>query len=433
MSSLDATLERLYSRRNFGVKLGLDSMELLLEKLGNPQQELACIHVAGTNGKGSVCAILESVLCEAGLRPGMYTSPHLVRFNERFRVDRHEVDDEQLSELVQAVDTQADAVAEEMGGREITFFEFATAMAFEHFRRCGARLVVLETGLGGRLDATNVVTPLVSAITRIDFDHTTYLGDSLAAIAAEKAGIIKPGRPVVCGAMPGEAGDVIRRTASECGAPLTDASAAVTVTAGAADLDGQKLDISTQDAAYGACRMPLLGKHQVENVATAVAVLETAARATGLELSAASVKAGLGQVWWPARFQVLEREPAIVLDGAHNRCGAEALVATWRNVLRKTPMALILARGADRDDADYLQALAPLVKRCWTVPVGRGAGMSPDELAAATRSQGWETTSSTLDQAITEARTWARENSAAVCITGSLYLAGEVLKRQKPA
>jgi dihydrofolate synthase/folylpolyglutamate synthase len=427
MSALDDTLVRLYARRTFGVKLGLESMELLLAKLGNPEQELACVHVAGTNGKGSVCAMLESILCEAGLNPGMYTSPHLVRFHERFRIAGREIEDAELVDLVEVVDAQANAVAAESSGREITFFEFATAMAFEHFRRSSARLVVLETGMGGRLDATNVVTPLLSVITRIDLDHAQHLGPDIRTIAAEKCGIIKPGRPVVCGAMPLDASEVVRSVARDRSAPLVEAEAVVSIESVSCDLDGQKLRIASQDSSYGTCRMPLIGPHQAENVATCIATLEELGRAAGLEIGMSTVREGLAAVRWPARFQVLSTDPPVILDGAHNPGGAVALVASWRRVLNDTPMGLILGRGSDRDDPDYLKAFAGLVKRCWTVPVGRGQCIRPAALAAATQAQGWDAKPSTLDEALPQAREWAAANRAAVCITGSLYLAGEVL------
>lgn len=429
MSTLNETLDRLYTRRTFGVKLGLEAMQCLLSKLGNPEQELACVHVAGTNGKGSVCAILESILSEAGLRPGMYTSPHLVRFNERFRIDRREIDDGALEDLVKVVDEHANTAAGELGGREITFFEFATAMAFEYFRRSGVRLAVLETGLGGRLDATNVITPLLSVITRIDLDHTQHLGDDISTIAGEKCGIIKPDRPVVCGAMPPGAADIVRAVAADRSAPFVDTQAVVTIEVNAPDLDGQKLRIASQDRSYGTCPTPLVGTHQAENVATAIAALEELGRASGLEIGTEAVRAGLATVHWPARFQVLSGDPVVILDGAHNRGGADALVASWRRVLKDAPMGLILGRGSDRDDAGYLKTLSALVKRCWTVPIERGQCMSPDELAAAARAQGWDAKASTLDEAIAQAREWAAANDAAVCITGSLYLAGEVLER----
>lgn len=359
----------------------------------------------------------------------MYTSPHLVRFHERFRIAGREIEDAELADLVEVVDEQANAVAAESGGREITFFEFATAMAFEHFRRSSVRLVILETGLGGRLDATNVVTPLLSVITRIDLDHTQHLGPDIRTIAAEKCGIIKPGRPVVCGAMPLDASDVVRSVARDRSAPFVDAEAIVSIESVSCDLDGQKLRIASQEASYGTCRTPLIGLHQAENVATCIATLEELGRAAGLEIGIQAVREGLAALRWPARFQVLSRDPVVILDGAHNPGGAVVLAASWRRVLKDTPMGLILGRGSDRDDPDYLRAFAGLVKRCWTVPLGRGQGISPPALAAATRAQGWDAKASSLDEALPQAREWAAANQAAVCITGSLYLAGEVLER----
>ncbi len=206
-SDLKKSLEDLYKRRTFGIKPGLDRMNDLLRRMGNPQSHFVAAHVAGTNGKGSVCAIIESLLRAAGVSTGLYTSPHLVRLNERIQAGGECVTDDELTDLIHFVAPLADAAGAEHG--EVTFFEYVTAMAFEHYRRKQVRLVVLETGMGGRLDATNVVTPLVSVITGISLEHTAYLGKTLAAIAGEKAGIIKPGRPVVCGNMPEEAMRVV--------------------------------------------------------------------------------------------------------------------------------------------------------------------------------------------------------------------------------
>ncbi|MFC1498702.1 bifunctional folylpolyglutamate synthase/dihydrofolate synthase, partial [Verrucomicrobiota bacterium] len=211
---MNQALKKLYKRRSFGIKPGLDAERAMLSKLGNPQEEFLVVHVAGTNGKGSVCALLSSILRTAGYTVGLYTSPHLVRFNERIRVDDQEIGDDELAGVLDKIECVAADVARDMG-QEPTFFECATAMAFKYFKEQDVRIAVVETGMGGRLDATNVLTPLISVITRISLEHTMYLGNDVEAVALEKCGIIKKGRPVVCGIMDALAHNMVKRSALE--------------------------------------------------------------------------------------------------------------------------------------------------------------------------------------------------------------------------
>lgn len=272
--SLAAALSSLYRRNMHAVKLGLQATEALLEELGNPQESFAALHIAGTNGKGSVCAMLDSTLRAAGYRTGLYTSPHLIRFNERIRVNGREISDDEIRELLETVDAAAARVVASGKSRDATFFEFTTAMAFLYFQRMKIQVAVLETGMGGRLDATNVVTPALSIITTIGLDHMAYLGNTIEKIAAEKAGIIKPGRPVVCGPLKPEALQVIRETAQSRGAPLTVAAEAVNVWRKQETFAGQRVKVESQDHHYGPLTLPLLGTHQLANCAVAVAALE---------------------------------------------------------------------------------------------------------------------------------------------------------------
>ena len=273
-TALNDTLRRLYALRRFGLRPGLETMQALLERLGHPERACAAIHIAGTNGKGSVAAMLDAVLRAAGMRVGLYTSPHLVRFNERIQVNGVAIADDALAALFAGLEPHLTAVAKEMG-REATFFEVTTALAFQHFANARVPLVVLETGLGGRLDATNLVTPLTAVITRIGLDHMQYLGTTLEAIAGEKAGIIKAGRPVVLGAMPEAARDVVAAAAQRAGARLVESCAVATVRRVAETWEGQKVALSTLEQDYGTVSVPLLGRHQLENLATVLATLET--------------------------------------------------------------------------------------------------------------------------------------------------------------
>lgn len=426
MRDLTSSLEKLFALHTFGIKPGLDTERELLARLANPQDRFAVIHIAGTNGKGSVSAMLDAVLRTAGYRVGLYTSPHLVRFNERIRVGGHSITDEELAELFDLMEPQAQAV-KAATGREATFFEFTTALAFEYFRRKNVQLAVVETGMGGRLDATNVVTPLLSVITRIGLEHTEYLGATIEAIAGEKAGIIKAGRPVVCGAMPAGARDVIRAAAGERGALLVDATETAVVRRVSQSLAGQKLALSTGTRDYGTVTMSFLGKHQIENCATALAALETILDA-GVPVSEEAVRQGLAAARWPARLQVLSELPPVLLDGAHNPDGARVLAVALRELFGKRPVGLVWGMCGDKDALGFAKALGGRVKRCWAVPLRSERGVDPAKLALLACGEGWVAETRRLPEALDQARAWAAEEGGGVCIAGSLFLAGEVLE-----
>ena len=289
---MNETLHTLLERNRFGIKPGLETIRAVLDKLGNPETGIAAIHIAGTDGKGAVAAICASVLRAAGYHAGLYISPHLVNVNERFQIDGSPVSDEALEAAAQRVLPAVEAVERETG-HSATFFESLTAVAFTLFRDAGVKLAVIETGLGGRLDATNVVTPLVSVITRIGLDHCDWLGNTIAEIAGEKAGIVKPGRPVVCGAMPDEARAVIASAAARLGAPFIAAEDAAGVRVTKSGLDGQRFSISTQNRTLPPVRFPLAGGFQAENAVTALAALECVTEA-GLPLTDAAVAEAAG-------------------------------------------------------------------------------------------------------------------------------------------
>jgi len=424
---LQKALARLYKRQNFGIKMGLDIEQALLEKLGNPEQAFAAIHVAGTNGKGSVCAILDSILRAAGLKVGLYTSPHLVRFNERITVNGIEVTDAELWTLFEKVEPIVAEVAQ-IAGREPTFFECTTAMAFEHFRQKGIQMAVLETGLGGRLDATNVVTPVLSVITPISLEHTKYLGPDIESIAGEKCGIIKPGRPVVAAGMVEEALGVIRNVARERGCALVEAAGAVNVRLISADLKGQKVHVESGNASYGALNLPLLGTHQLGNLATAVAAIEALNDAAGLGIAEAPVKKGVAATKWPGRFQVLQEDPPMILDGAHNPGGAVALTDTLKQVFKNKPVALVFGMCDDKDIGNYLKPFGRVVKRMWAVPLKTERSLPVERVSAAGKAMGWPVVESTVREAMTESLVWAKQNGGVVCMAGSLFLVGEVLE-----
>ncbi len=391
-SLLDLTL--------FGSKLGLDTPRRLAALAGSPHERLRFIHVAGTNGKGSVCAMLESIYRESGLRTGLFTSPHLVSFRERMQVNRELIPEETLARLTAQL---RDFAAELPEGQGPTFFEMATVMALCHFAEQACDIVLWETGLGGRLDATNIVTPLASVITNIGLDHTRWLGETHAAIAAEKAGIIKPGVPVLTSVDHPEALAVIRAEAARHGAELTEL--------------GQAED--TID-------LPLVGPHQQTNAALAGAVAEQLQ--PELPVSPGAVHDGLAKVHWPGRLQLVRRgAQTVLLDGAHNAEGAAMLRQAIAEALDGEPPVLILGMLNEKDGAGFCAEMAPLAKRIVLSPVDSGNSAEPREFEAPCRAANpaaavevAESLGQALDRCTAE---------PFVVVTGSFYLVGEAMER----
>lgn len=417
-------LGRLAARRRFGVRPGLGTMRALCAALGNPERELAAIHVAGTNGKGSVTAICEAALRTMGLRVGRYTSPHLVRVNERFVLDGREATDE---ELAGALDEVEAACAR--AGAEPTFFEALTACAFVLFRRAGIRLAVLEVGMGGRWDATNVIeAPLVSVVTHVALDHCAVLGETLEAIAGEKAGIVKPGRPVVVGAMDARARAVIARRAAEVGAPLHDAAEEIRVEVSRRTIHGQTLRCASPARDYPAALTRLAGSFQAENAATALCALERLGEA-GLEVPPKAFAEGLRTVSWPGRCQLIAEDPPTFLDGGHNPDALRALRLALQSMHVRRRVALVCGFCADKAVGEALREIAPLVSAAWAVPLANERGLAPEALAEALRGAGVRQThaAGSVAEGLEGATAWAQENQGTVVVCGSLFLVGEVL------
>ncbi len=422
-----SVLEELASRRRFGMRPGLETIQALLEDLGHPERETAAIHIAGTNGKGAVAAMCEAVLRAAGYPVARYTSPHLVCLNERFLLNGKPVEDAALEACAREVGTAVRAL-ESRTGTEVTFFECLTAIAFVLCRNAEIRLIALETGLGGRLDATNTVTPLVSVITRIGRDHCDWLGDTLEQIAAEKAGIIKPGRPVVCAAMPEEARAVIAQSASRVGSRFADAAETVEVTVTRNGLEGQTLKIATPNRSLPPVRLPLAGAFQVENVCAAVTALEEV-DACGVSLSDAAFVKGLEEVCWPGRFQLAVQTPPVIVDGAHNPEGARAIRQALKACRIRPPLGLVAGFCGDKDALGHLRILAPVVKRAWAVPVPNPRTLTPEQTAGVMRMAGLgdPQACAKLGAALDAAREWAAAEGGTVLVCGSLFLAGAAL------
>jgi dihydrofolate synthase/folylpolyglutamate synthase len=406
-------VERLYRRTAEGIQPGLEVMEALLEELGNPERSVAVIHVAGTNGKGSVCAMMESVLRASGLRTGLFTSPHLLSFAERFRIGGRAIPEKKLNRYILSLEAHADEVCEKRGLRRATFFEVSTLIAFQFFADEQVDVAVIETGMGGRWDATNVVWPLCSVITRIGMDHMDFLGDSLPAIAGEKAGIIKPGRPVVSAPQVEEVAAVLRAS----GEPVLFSDEVVGVRRVRAP---QNIKVETQIRSLRPLELPLLGAAQRENVAVAVATLEVVEELLGVELA---FKAGLEGVCWPGRMMEVSQTPSIWLDGSHNPQGGEVLAAILKECFEGREIGFVVGFLEDKDAVGYVRAWKKWARCVWAVPLNCRRGCSAEETATQAALAGVEAKVASLREAWSEAETWAlAEPNRMVVVCGSFYL-----------
>lgn len=396
-------IQFLYELRWFGAKFGLENTRKLSALCGHPQNRLRFIHVAGTNGKGSTCAMLESIYRSAGLRVGLFTSPHLVSFRERLQVNRKAISE---SDVVRLVEKMRPLFEQFPADHHPTFFEVVTVIAMLYFAEQQCDLVICETGLGGRLDATNIVTPLACVITNVQLDHQQWLGNTLAEIAAEKAGIIKPGIPVITATDEADALTMVAETATSLNAPLKLVTKS--------DL---RADIS----------LPLLGEHQHLNAALAITAVSTLQN--DFPVSETQIREGLSHLDWPGRLQLvtLPSGQTLLLDGAHNVAGAQALRLALEKHFGGRRPSLILGVLADKDWRHICETLAPLTARILTVPVSSERSADTSQLAAACSSvhpSGVAIACSSLKEALEQS-----EADEFVVVTGSLYLVGETLDR----
>ncbi|MDI3340699.1 MAG: folylpolyglutamate synthase/dihydrofolate synthase family protein [Sphaerobacter sp.] len=403
--------------------VGLQRTAWLLEALGRPEARVPALHIAGTKGKGSTAACAAAMLRAAGYRVGLYTSPHLHTFRERIQIDGAPIAPETFAALtdeVAAANRRLAAAKPDWG--EATAFEVATALAFLAFARAAVDVAVVEVGLGGRLDATNVITPAVAVITPISYDHTAILGNTLAAIATEKGGIIKPGRPVVLGPQPAEARATLERLAAERGSPVYIAGRDWHARPGDAGFD-----LTGPWGSYRDLRLALRGRHQVENAATAVAACWLL-REAGLTVSEAAVRAGLAAVHWPGRLEVVREQPLVVVDGAHNVDAVTRLAEALVEVFGPRRRTLILGIAGDKDVEAMLATLAPLASRVIATASHHPRAAAAARVAAAARAAGGPALA--VEEAPDVATALRRAIEAAapedlICVTGSLYAVAE--------
>jgi dihydrofolate synthase/folylpolyglutamate synthase len=419
-------IDYLFALQKHGIKLALSNSEALMALMGDPHRKFRSVHVAGTNGKGSTSSFIASMLQAAGYRVGLYTSPHLVSFTERIRINNVLITEAKVVELAGRVRDVAQKATGPDGRCSLnpTFFEVTTAMAFTYFADEGVDLVVIEVGMGGRLDSTNVITPLVSVITNIDLEHTEFLGTTLTQIAGEKAGIIKQGVPVVTGATQPEVITVIEQEAAAQQAAVYRLSRDFIPRPVAARC-GQVFDYRGIRSSYENVRINMLGRYQADNACLALATIECL-RNAGIIVDEAAVRRGLEQVRWEGRLELVARKPDIYLDGAHNPASAQKLAATVRE-MRPAYGRTILIIGilGDKDYEGIMSALVPLADHVVVTKPQYSRAMDVRALASEIQKRhGSVETAETVKDAIAAAGRVASRDDL-VLITGSLYVVGD--------
>ncbi|QSR88307.1 bifunctional folylpolyglutamate synthase/dihydrofolate synthase [Methylacidiphilum caldifontis] len=409
-------LQFLGQTRKMGMKLGLQNIERLAQEMGNPHKNLNFIHIAGTNGKGSTAAFIASAMKASGIKTGLYSSPHLISIRERIQVNGKSITKLQFSRWISEIQEKIQNIRLNQKEFACTFFEILTMVAILEFSRCKVDWVIWETGLGGRLDATNFIVPRLSVITNIDYDHTQYLGDSLELIAAEKAGIIKKGVPVVVGNLRGEALEVIRNHAAKNEAPLVEVCQTVSMRTIKLDYKEHWVEIS----GYPFC-LGLRGSHQLENAACAFVCLQLLFSGDN-HLSLQNIQQGFKTVCWPGRFHLLWENPLCIIDGAHNEAAIDRLVASWEKIFGNEPYHLVFGVLRDKNFALMSNILKKKAKAVTLIKPPTSRGLDPLELVPFFDDLKIQICSSWHDFKLSLGKT-----SLPILVTGSLYLIGHIL------
>ncbi len=413
-------LDELYRFERSGMRPGLVGIERLLETAGRPDRAFPSVLVAGTNGKGSTAAHLDSILRAAGLKIGLYTSPHLVRFNERIRVNGRELSDEALEELLARWWPRFEVARP-------SFFEATTAICFDHFAASGLDLALVEVGIGGRLDATNILNPRLSVITTISSDHEEILGHSLKRIASEKAGIIKPGGTLVCGVRGSEARSAIDAVARERGATVERLGRSVRYATRGIGPAGTELRLKTPSFSGTVCT-PLLGRHQARNAALAALAAERLLAGLPASEIAMAIERGIAGTRWPARAEVVRQRPTVLVDVAHNAEGASALAETVASLYPGRRVACVVALSRDKAHAEFLRRLGRVATRFYLTQFG-GERSTPAEALLAAAPSRHLTCEAVPDigEALSRALLWAEQSDAILVVAGSFFLVSEAL------
>ena len=418
-------IDRIHEFNRFGMVLGLDRMEELLRRLGNPQDDLKVIHVAGTNGKGSVSKYLEEGLSACGYKMGLYTSPYIETFNERIRYDGADISDEDLEYYGQKVVSAAEAMVAD-GLDSPTEFEVVTAIAFLYFAGRQADITILEVGLGGIGDSTNVVkSPLASVITSISYDHMAQLGSSLAEIAVNKAGIIKTGCPVIANVPQRDAAKIIARKAYAMGSRLYDISG---IRAAVSDETpfSQKVSMELYEKSYSDVEISMVGRHQAENLKTALATLEILRKSGAIKLDREALYEGLKRARQPGRFEVISEDPLVIIDGAHNEAGAQALQETMAQHFAGKKILLVAGILADKEIDSIVKFLTKITDHIIVTEPDNPRKLAAEKLAGHVADFGVAAEAiSDVEAAVHRAKELA-DGYDVILFAGSLYLIGDV-------
>jgi len=419
-------LDYLYSFVDYSLKhsselakaeFNLDRMFALMDLLGNPQTKYSIIHVAGTKGKGSVSALCASALQAAGYRVGLYTSPHLLDYVERIQVDGEPISHVQMIDLVEEIEPAVAKVP------KLTTFEITTAIGFLAFAKQNVNAAVIEVGLGGRLDATNIVTPKVSVITSLSYDHMAVLGDTLAKIAGEKAGIIKPGIPVVSSPQKEEALEVLKRVANEKGCPFVLVGKDVKFERLTSSLDGQELSVSEYQSTVP-LKIPLLGEHQIQNAATAY----TALKSSGIEIPDAAIQRGFSQVKWHARFDVVRRDPPVIFDSAHNQDSFAKLYQTLDEYFPGKQVYLLFGASEDKNIPGMFKEMKPKIRKLIVTRADHPRALQPEQIIRLADEAGLESEAvSPVESAFQHALELSEKDGSIVLSAGSMFVTAEVM------
>ena len=426
MATYTEALDYIYDLTKYGIKLGLNNIKYLLFLLGDPHKKIKIIHVAGTNGKGSTASFISSILQSDGYKVGLYTSPHLVDFTERININNKQINRKKVSELLERIKPFIEKVAQTPSYGHPTFFEVITSLAFLYFFEEQVDFLVLEVGLGGRLDATNVCEPLISVITHIDYDHMDKLGNSLEEIAREKGGIIKPERTVISSKQYREAQNEIKRIADEKNSLIYSSGKEINYEIVKSDIKGVVFDLEGIYHNFKNLHTPLLGRHQADNATTAIAAVE-ALKISGIDISQKAIRAGLEKVKWTGRLEVIQNNPTLLLDGAHNPNGVKIMLQALEEIFSYQRLILVLGIFTDKDYKKMIQILAPNADLIIATKAKTPRAAPPQTIvkeAAQYINENKIMVTKNIPQAINCALSNSKEDDL-ICITGSLYTVGE--------
>ncbi len=415
----------MFNLERFGIKLGLDNMREFLERIGNPHHEFRSIHVTGTNGKGSVCTFVSEILKAHGFKVGLYTSPHLVDFRERIKVNGQDIPEDAVVRIGKELRAEMESMARESTDKQLTFFEFTTGLAFRYFAEEKVDFVVAEVGMGGRLDATNVIKPDVSVITRIGLEHTDYLGSTISEIAYEKAGIIKKGAPVVTCERDPSILSIFGKKCDEYDVPLVRIDLDFAVDCIRQTLSGTSFNYSGKREIMN-LETALIGGYQAENAAAAIACMECLTE-KGDNITEEEICKGLAEASWPGRMQIVQTEPLLILDGGHNPDGVRMVMSTLK-ALGVLPMTFVIGCMNDKDAREILRAIVPHASKIIATQVDNKRALPADALYEIVKEEfkGHSSVSMTSSRGIEMAL--ESTPGKGVCVIGSLYLVGEAIQ-----